>query len=1305
MLVDQFRLRRSLDSVQRAAKSKKPFDRTFQRLNDSLAKSIKLREKRAANLPTVELNADLPVSARRNEIVEAIEKNQVIILCGETGSGKSTQLPLICLGMGRGVSGTIGHTQPRRIAARSVAARVAEEVGSSAGKAVGFKIRFTDTTSPQTYVKLMTDGILLAESQGDRFFEQYDTIIIDEAHERSLNIDFLLGRLKQILSRRPDLKVIITSATIDAKRFADHFGKGENSAPVIEVSGRTYPVEIRYRPPFDPDAKDAEQTPRHSSSPSNRRQSEADMQAAVLDAVDELMLDGPGDILIFMPTERDIHETAKSLRGRLLGKISKGQKTDIIPLYARLSTKEQSRIFQTLPHRRIVIATNVAESSLTVPGIHYVIDSGTARISRYSARSRMQRLPVEPVSQASANQRAGRCGRIGPGICIRLYTEDDYKGRDAYTAPEIQRTNLASVILQTTALRMGPLENFPFLEPPRMGTITDGYRSLYELGAIDEKNSITEVGRQLSRLPVDPRVGRLILAGHEENCLHEVLVIAAALELQDPRDRPIDKQQAADEAHANFQDTKSDFMAYLKLWDFYHKVRSGASRSQLRKACQQNFLSYNRMREWVDIHHQLSELVAEVGLKPTKRQDNFDAIHRALLTGFLASIALLTDRHEYTAAGSQKVTIWPGSGLFSEKPKWIVAAELVETTKRYVRTVARINPDWIEPIAGHLMKKTYSDPEWDSQAGSAMAFEKVTLFGIPVIPRRRTRYSKVNAELSREMMIRDGLVEGHLEIQLPCIRHNARLMEELEALQTRTRRFDLVVDDDERFEFYDKRIPKDVADIHHLKRWLRKAEKNRRGLLNMQKVDLRRTGTEEVTGQEFPDAVKVGTIQLPIEYHLEPGSPEDGVTLELPQEAFNQIDQNRLGWLVPGLVEEKVAALIKSLPKSLRRQFVPAADTATQVASQLNFGQGNFEQTIARLLTEIAREPVAVSDFQQERLPNHLRMNVRIINEEGKPLATGRDLKTIRRTIGSNASSSFSEIDDNRWQRDGLKTWNFGELPSQVTVYRGTIELKGYPTLIDEGDCVSLRLRDLPSTSALETRAGIRRLTAIALARFVKVQIENIPRLSEWIMLSAAMGGAVAFQNNLGDLIVDRALFPEKGPYPRTEAEFQQRVKKARSMISIATQDVIVLVGAIMTGYATLRKAINATQSPHWKYAADDVRKQIAALTKSGFLTDAAWGWLRQYPRYLEAATVRLNKLPRSGAQKDSKAQQTIEDLVGLYEYRAEEHRERDVYDPNLAHYRWMLEEFRVSLFAQELRTAIPVSEVRLEKQWAKVAE
>ena len=1305
MLADRFRLRRLLDSVQQAVKRKQSCDRNLKRLTDALAKSVELREQRAANLPMVKLNDELPVTGRRDEIADAIEKNQVVIVCGETGSGKSTQLPMICLSMGRGVTGMIGHTQPRRIAARSVATRVAEELGSIVGAAVGFKIRFTDATGPKTYVKLMTDGILLAESQGDRFFEQYDTIIIDEAHERSLNIDFLLGRLKQILPRRPDLKVIITSATIDAKRFAEHFGNGDQPAPVIEVSGRTYPVEIRYRPPFDPDARPQDEQPGRNTGPANRRRSEADMQAAVLDAVGELVLEGPGDILIFMPTERDIHETAKSLRGRLLSLASRGQKTDILPLYARLSAKDQNRIFQTQPHRRIVIATNVAESSLTVPGIHYVIDSGTARISRYSSRSRMQRLPVEPVSQASANQRAGRCGRIGPGICLRLYSEEDFNGRDAYTSPEIQRTNLASVILQTTALRMGPLEEFPFLEPPRTGTITDGYRSLFELGAIDEQNQITEIGRQLSRLPVDPRVGRLILAGHEENCLHEVLIIAAALELQDPRDRPIDQRQAADEAHAKYQDSSSDFLSYLKLWDFYHQVRSGASRGQLRKACQQNFLSYNRMREWVDIHHQLSELVAEVGLKPSKRKDNFDGIHRALLTGFLANIALLTDKHEYTAAGGQKVSVWPGSGLFSQKPKWIVAAELVETTRRYVRTVARIQPEWIEPIAGPLMKRTFSDPEWDSQAGSAMAFEKVTLFGIPVIPRRRIRYSKINPEFSRELMIRDGLVEGHLEIELGFLRHNARLMEELEGLQTRTRRYDLIVDDEFRYAFYDRRIPFDVADIQHLKRWMGEARKDRRGILDMTKADLRRSGTEEVTGHEFPDSVHVGQIQLPIEYHLEPGSPEDGVTLELPQEAFNQIDQNRLGWLVPGLVEEKVVALIKSLPKSLRRQFVPAADTGKEVAGRLKFGQGNFEETVARILSGIAREPVAPADFQGDRIPNHLQMNVRIVNEQGEALAIGRDLRSIRQQIGGQVSSSFAQIDDDRWQRDELKTWNFGDLPAQVTVQRGTLKLKGYPTLIDDGKSVSLRLRDLPIRSAIENRAGIRRLTAIALARYVKVQVDNMPRLNEWVMLSAAMGGAAVFQQNLGDLIVDRALFPDKGPYPRTEADFQQRVKKAKSLIPVATQDVTVLVGAIMSGYAAVRKSINGTQSPNWKYAAEDVRKQIARLTEPGFLTATAWGWLRQYPRYFEAACARLGKLPQGGAQKDGRAQEVIENLVGLYQQRADEHRERDVYDPELEHYRWMLEEFRVSLFAQELRTAIPVSEVRLEKQWAKVTD
>ncbi|MBI1310368.1 ATP-dependent RNA helicase HrpA [bacterium] len=1173
----------------------------------------------------------------------------------------------------------------------------------------------------------MTDGILLAESQGDPFFEQYDTLIIDEAHERSLNIDFLLGRMKQILPRRPDLKLIITSATIDAARFAEHFGTTDKPAPVLEVAGRTYPVEIRYRPvvsdddaaesessaafqPGGPDVQPDSGTEKAAFGKGRgvgkRRRSEPDLQTAVLDAVDELITAGPGDILIFMPTERDIHDTAKSLRGRLLPERNRGQQTDVLPLYARLSNKDQNRIFQTGSHRRIVIATNVAESSLTVPGIRYVIDSGTARISRYSPRSRMQRLPIESVSQASANQRAGRCGRVAPGICIRLYSEADYNARDQYTPPEIQRTNLASVILQTAALKLGPLEEFPFLEPPRTGNITDGYRMLFELGALDEQNRLTEVGRQLSRLPVDPRVGRIVLAGHEEHCLHEILIIAAALELQDPRERPVDQQQAADEAQAKFQDEKSDFLSYLKLWDFYHKQRGNLSRGQLRKACQQNFLSFNRLREWADIHHQLSELAAESGLKPGKRQDDSDAIHRALLTGFVSNIALLTDKFEYTAAGGQKVQLWPGSGLFGQKPKWIVAAELVETTKRYVRTVARINPDWIEPIAGHLVKRTYSDPEWDGRAGAAMCYEKATLFGLPVVPRRRTRFATINPEQSREMLIRHGLVEGDIEVDFPFLRHNRRLMDELEGLQTRTRRYDLIVDDDDRFAFYDNRIPQDVADSHDLRRWLKRVD--RRGQtrpLQMKKSDLRRVGTEQVTGNDFPDEVAVQQMSLPLEYHLEPGSPEDGVTITVPREAVNQLDQRRLGWLVPGLLEEKVTALIKSLPKQIRRQFVPVPDTAKQILAKLEFGQGDFEETVAALLTRIGSERVTPTDFQLDRLAGHLRMNVRVVDEDGETLATGRDLTQLRKTLAAGATTSPAQIDDSQWTRDGLTEWNFGDLSAQINVLRGGVQVIAYPSLIDQGETAALRLFDQPARAAVETRSGIRRLAAIALKKSVKTQVDNLPQLNEWTMLSAAMGGAAVFRQNLMDLIVDRALFPERGPYPRTEADFQQRLKKARSLVPVAVQDVVGVVEPLMKKYRALRQVIAETKLPAWKYAVDDVKAQTRELTAPGFLTATQWGWLRQYPRYLEACIQRLKKVAGSGTARDLKNHTVIAECEQRYRGRAEEHRQRELFDPNLEHYRWMIEELRVSLFAQELGTAIPVSEVRLERQWETVRD
>ena len=1309
MLCDRFRLRRSLDSVRRAQREKKPFDQNLKKLQAAVDESAKKRETRAASVPKVTLNETLPITGRREEIAAAIRDNQVVIVCGETGSGKSTQLPMICLDIGRGIDGLIGHTQPRRIAARSVAARVAEELGTSVGQQVGFKIRFTDSTGPQTFIKLMTDGILLAESQNDRFFEQYDTIIIDEAHERSLNIDFLLGRLRQMLSKRPDLKLIITSATIDAARFAEHFGESGQPAPVIEVAGRTFPVEMRYRPLVD----DEEETPKPTTKPAPNRQpsragqrgrrSEPDVQRAILDAVDELGQIDNGDILIFMPTERDIHETSKSLRGRL---VKSRSPTEILPLYARLTTNDQNRIFKPSGNsRRIVIATNVAESSLTVPGIRYVIDTGTARISRYSARSRMQRLPIEPVSRASASQRAGRCGRVAPGVCIRLYSEADFNARDEFTSPEIQRTNLASVILQTKALRLGPLEEFPFLEPPRSGTITDGYKMLFELGALDEKNELTEIGRKLARLPVDPRVGRIILAGHDENCLSEVLIIAAALEMQDPRERPLEHQQAADTAHEQFQNEDSDFLSYLALWDFHLKLKRNLSRGQLRKACQQNFLSFNRMREWSDVHHQIRELVEEAGFKPQKRRDDADAIHRAMLPGFLSNIATLTERHEYTAANNQKVSLWPGSGLFSRKPKWIVAAELVETTRRYVRVIARIQPGWIEPLAAHLTTKSYSDVEWDGKLGSAMAYEKVTLFGLPVVPRRRVRYAKINPQTSREMMIREGLVEGELELDLPFFKFNARLIEELESLQTKTRRQDLVIDDDDRYGFYDERIPHDVADLHALKRWLKTVEKHGKGPLHMQHDEVRREGTEEVTDAEFPAGIQIQDLKLPLEYHLDPGSVEDGISIAVPKEALNQLDQRRLGWLVPGLIEEKVVALIRSLPKSQRRLLNPAAESATRVCSKLKFGQGDFEATVAKELAAIAQEPVLASDFDLDRLPNHLRMNVRVIDAEGETLSAGRDVKQLRQKLGGEASSSFSNAEDSRWNRDGITEWDFRELPAQVKIVRAGLELTGYPTLIDKGESVSLRLLDMPARSAIETRAGLRRLAAISLRKFVRSQVENIPQLGQWTMNAAAFGGAVSFRDDLGDLIVDRAFFPTKGAYPRTEAEFQQRLKKARGLVAVAVQDAIDLLAPIMDSAAKARKSLKDVRATSWFYARDDAKEQLRELTRAGFLCGTQWGWLRQFPRYLDAISVRMRKLTGNGVARDQANHSLIENCLARYRHRAAEHAEREHFDPQLDYYRWMIEEFRVSLFAQELGTAIPVSEVRLQKQWEKVSE
>ena len=966
MQADRFPLRRRLQTMEQTTRQGQAIDRNLARWKQDVERSTALHEQRKAKRPQPTFDDELPISARRQEIAQALSQHQVIVVCGETGSGKSTQLPKICLELGRGVSGLIGHTQPRRIAARSIAARLAEELGRPLGQDVGFKIRFTDTTSPLCHIKLMTDGILLAESQGDRFLSQYDTLIIDEAHERSLNIDFLLGYIHRLLPRRRDLKIIITSATIDAQRFAAYFEPVAGKVPVLEIEGRTYPVDLLYRPQQADEAGE-----------------EPDWEQCVAQAIEELARIDRGHILLFVPTERDIRAAAKTLRGRSWPGDVGGKQTEILPLYGRLSTQEQNRVFKPYPHRRIVIATNVAESSLTVPGIRYVVDTGTARISRYSARSKVQRLPIEPISQASADQRKGRCGRVGPGVCVRLYSEEDYQTRDRFTPPEIQRTNLASVILQTKALNLGPLEEFPFLDPPKPAAVTDGYKTLFELSALDDQRSLTELGRRISRLPVDPRIARIILAGHDENCLHEILIIASALELQDPRDRPAEKQAAADEAHAQFAHPESDFLSYLKLWDFFRKVEHDLSHSKLRRACQQNFLSFNRMREWIDVHQQLVQLTDEAGLKQHARRDDYGAIHRALLTGLLSNIALRGECNEYTGAGGQKFFLWPGSGLFAQKPKWVVAAELVETSRRYLRTAGKIDADWIEPLAQHLVNRSYSNPRWEAKSGNIVADEKVSLFGLVIVPQRRVNYGPIDPVVSRDLFIRHALLAGELTPPPEFLKHNQQLIIDCENLQAKARRANLMLGEQARYDFYAELLPADVFDAARFRRWWLKEQQTHPRLLFMKPSDVMLDESDLLRPGDFPDALDLGRIQLPLEYHLEPGSEEDGITLTVPQAGLNQVLPARLGWLVPGLLEEKLVALIKTLPKPLRRLFVPVPDTAKKVMAELQFGEGHFTATVARILSKMGGQAVSVEAFQEDKLPKHLQMQVRVVDDQG----------------------------------------------------------------------------------------------------------------------------------------------------------------------------------------------------------------------------------------------------------------------------------------------------------------------------------
>ncbi|MCL4110402.1 UNVERIFIED_CONTAM: hypothetical protein GTU68_006622 [Idotea baltica] len=1371
MLVDQFALRRSLKSIRNAAKAKKPIDRSLEKLTARLEKSVQLRERRLKSVPKLVYPGDLPVVGRKDEIAAAIDKHQVIVVCGETGSGKSTQLPKIALELGRGVGGTIGHTQPRRIAARSIATRLGEELKCDVGKQVGYRIRFNDASGPETLIRLMTDGIMLAETQSDRFLEQYDTIIVDEAHERSLNIDFLLGYLKRLLPRRPDLRIIITSATIDAERFAEHFSTGGKPAPVILVEGRTYPVDIQYRSLEEGTNEDGEVI-------------ERDWLDAVIDATHELAAIDNGHMLVFLPTERDIREVDKRLTGQRYPGDSPKLPTQVVPLFGRLSMADQAKVFQTYQHRRIVLATNVAESSLTVPGINYVIDTGTARISRYSARSRMQRLPVEAVSQASARQRAGRCGRIAPGVCLRLYSEEDFNGREAFTAPEIQRTNLAAVILRTMNLKLGRLDEFPFLDPPRPTTIREGYKTLEELGAIEvpdessrglnDEFRLTEIGWQMARLPVDPRISRMILAAIDEHAVVEVMVIASALEIQDPRERPIDKQQAADEAHRQFQHEDSDFLTLLNLWDAWFENKKKLSGGQLKKWCRKNFLSWMRMREWVDVHRQLKDLLGDSGdnklkkaasLHPVKdRKNDFAAIHRSVMTGLLANLAYRSADREYTGAGGNKLALWPGSALAKKGPKWFVAGELVETSQRFARTLARIQPEWIEPIAEHLVKREHFEPHWDSKAGNVMCFEKVSLWGLPIVPRRKTLFAKVDPVKAREMLIQYGLVELGLlygktegeadsdyadeekELMLgkrsrvtpgrvntpsvsarpdasaaayrsdaasrkgwgkefPFLQHNVQVLAEIKELQARTRRHDLLPGEESLFEIYDLQLPADIGERTRLKRWYQRTVKTNPVLMQFDVKMFTEDSDADSESADFPATVALGSMKLPLTYQLDPGRDADGVTLSVPAEGLAQLRTAQLEWLIPGLLEQKVTQLIRTLPKHLRRQFVPAPDTAKQLVGKLKFGQGNLLNAMAEQLSVIAGEPVKATDFNVDGLPDHLRINVRVVDGKGKVLTEGRDISGLRQslldTVPEAAAKQETSAEEKQWHRTGFKSWDFADVPAQLTTKRAGMSLTMFPAIRDDEESVALTLCQTAADSVAVHRRGLRRLTLMIDAKRIRRQIQHLPDIQNIRLLASSIRG-LKVEGELQLLMVERAYLSAK-ELPRTAATFETYLEQGRKRIGVVVQEFVQLIPGLFKLYHEARAAIENSPGAGREIVLNDMKFQLSALVCEGFLKNTPWPWLIQYPRYFQCLRLRIDRMKSGGLKTELKLLDELAEFQNRYFERRQQHQKQQISDPMLDHYRWMLEEFRVSLFAQKLGTAITVSQKKLSEHWDRV--
>jgi ATP-dependent helicase HrpA len=1251
------------------------------------------RDVRVAGLPKPDFDPALPVVGRRGEIARAIEDHQVVIVCGETGSGKTTQLPKICLALGRGAAGLIGHTQPRRIAARTTAARIARELGTELGTTVGFKIRFQDKTGAGAYLKVMTDGILLAETQSDPMLAAYDTIIVDEAHERSLNIDFLLGYLKQLLPRRPDLKVIVTSATIDAERFARHFGTGDEPAPVIEVSGRMYPVEQRYRPWRDADADE-----RRSSA--KARAEERELGDAIADAVDELARLGSGDVLVFLPGEREIREVAETLRKH------HPPHTEILPLFARLSAQEQERVFRPANGRRIVLATNVAETSLTVPGIRYVVDAGLARVKRYSYRNKVEQLQIEPISQAAANQRAGRCGRVEAGVCVRLYAEEDFDKRPMYTDPEIMRSSLAAVILRMKSLHLGAVEDFPFLEAPPPKAIADGYSLLLELGAVDEQNELTEVGAQMAKLPLDPKIARIVLAAKAENCLSEVTLIAAALTVQDPRDRPQERQGAADAAHQKFQDEKSEFLGYLKLWAFFEDaIAHKKSQRKLVEHCRDNFLSFTRMREWRDVATQLHAQVAELGWRMNQVPAKYEEIHRALLAGLLGNIGLKSDADaHYIGARGIKFFIFPGSALVKKAGKWIMAAELVETTRLYARTIAKIEPEWLESVGAHLVRKSQYDPHWEKARSQVVAFERAVLYGIPIYSQRRIHYGPMAPADARKIFIRRALVEGEFDSRAAFFMHNRKLTHDIEQLEHKSRRPDVLVDDELIYAFYDSLIPAGIHNGATFDAWLAMAEREQPKLLFLKREDLMRHQAAGITTEVFPPKLSIRGAEFALAYHFEPGAARDGVTMTVPLLLLNQVDANRAEWLVPGLLKEKVQLLAKSLPQKLRRELVPLPEFAAEFAAQYPPGIAGTErpllQTLAGYIRETRNTVVPLDAFRAETLPAHLGMNFKVVDEDGRQLAMGRNLVKLKSELGAQASESFGAAAAPKATAGGTHytDWSFGEINDIVEIEQDGHKLLGYPSIIDGGDFVTLEVRDSAAAAKAETRSGLTRLFMLQFKEQVKYLEKNLPGLQQMGMQFVTLGTVEELRSQLIAAALERSCLAE--PWPANRDQFAARAAEAKGRLNLIAQELARLCGVILSEYQVLgRKLKDLKSAPS---AAQDMRNQLDALVHRNFIRATPFERLQHYPRYLKGIALRLDKL-KSDPTRDARLMSDFAPLATAWVRKVSAVRAQGMTDPRLEDFRWLLEELRVSLFAQELKTPFPVSVKRLHKVWAGV--